>query len=291
MITTALTWLFNNLPVDDFHIALRPALQLLRHILLYAKYIGNIISWSWGTIKSYDKGFGVTLTAMWLLPVVLVPGTLSEHDWPAGPVLPESIPLPSNPTSQPTSDQPTSPSAPTPSIVTPQPPEHSTPLLIPEPLPTPPNTPPITPPITPPTIALRTAPSLPLPSPLEHANRSLNERTPVLLQRWLEPLSPRPAPEIQVQLPQLSSLQTRPPNVVAYPSPTNTNPNSPNASSTTISMDVSRSISIPRSVPHQLSVTQDMLPSPPADPNDLRLLRAPALKCSPLPPEDVALPV
>lgn len=56
MITAALTWFFNNLPIDALPIAVRPAALLMQRIVPYLGYIGSFISWSWATIKSYDVG-------------------------------------------------------------------------------------------------------------------------------------------------------------------------------------------------------------------------------------------
>lgn len=56
MITAALTWIFNNLPVNALPPAVRPAAILLQRIVPYLGYIGTFIAWSWSTIKSYDVG-------------------------------------------------------------------------------------------------------------------------------------------------------------------------------------------------------------------------------------------
>lgn len=56
MITTALTWFFNNLPIDSLPPQVRPAALLLQRLAPYLGYIGTFISWSWSTIKSYDIG-------------------------------------------------------------------------------------------------------------------------------------------------------------------------------------------------------------------------------------------
>lgn len=93
MITTALTWFFNNLPINSLPLALRPTLLLLQRIAPYLGYIGTFISWTWSTIKSYDKGSGVILTATWLLPIALIPGTWDVHEWPVTPPPPDPTPL------------------------------------------------------------------------------------------------------------------------------------------------------------------------------------------------------
>ncbi|KAH9484749.1 hypothetical protein JR316_0001649 [Psilocybe cubensis] len=100
MITTALTWFFNHLPIDALPPPLRPAALLLQRLAPFLGYIGTFISWSWSTIKSYDIGFGVTLTATWLLPVALIPGTWRENDFPKSPT---QSPIALPPTSPPTS--------------------------------------------------------------------------------------------------------------------------------------------------------------------------------------------
>ncbi|KAF9483889.1 hypothetical protein BDN70DRAFT_873290 [Pholiota conissans] len=123
MITTALTWFFNNLPVNSLPPPVRPAALLLQRLVPYLGYIGTFISWSWSTIKSYNIGYGVILTATWLLPIALIPGTWHENEFPTSPNQPPAIPLPptSPPLSQilslpstspPSSPAPTSPSLP-----------------------------------------------------------------------------------------------------------------------------------------------------------------------------------
>ncbi|KAK0211099.1 hypothetical protein DFS33DRAFT_1240236, partial [Desarmillaria ectypa] len=76
MIASALTWLFTHIPISLFPPPVQPALLLLQKIVPYLGYIGSFISWSWSTIKGYDvAGYGVILSATWLLPVALLPGT------------------------------------------------------------------------------------------------------------------------------------------------------------------------------------------------------------------------
>ncbi|KDR67874.1 hypothetical protein GALMADRAFT_257765 [Galerina marginata CBS 339.88] len=116
MITTALTWFFNNLPVTALPPPVQPAALLLQRIAPYLGYIGTFISWSWSTIKGYDIGYGVILSATWVLPVALIPSTWKENDFPKSPTQPAPIPLPPassqwTPSSPPTS-LPTSPSTP-----------------------------------------------------------------------------------------------------------------------------------------------------------------------------------
>ncbi|KAJ7671028.1 hypothetical protein B0H17DRAFT_1209175 [Mycena rosella] len=70
-----LTWFFNNLPIAAFPLPLQPAMLLLQCLILFVSYISTFVSWSWGTICGFDRGHGMILTATWLLPIVLTPGT------------------------------------------------------------------------------------------------------------------------------------------------------------------------------------------------------------------------
>ncbi|KAF5369058.1 hypothetical protein D9758_002929 [Tetrapyrgos nigripes] len=82
LITTALTWFFNSLPVSVVPAPMIPALLLLQKIVPFVGYIGSFISWSFAQVKSYDVGYGVTLSATWVLPMALIPGTWQKYDFP-----------------------------------------------------------------------------------------------------------------------------------------------------------------------------------------------------------------
>jgi hypothetical protein len=56
MITTALKWLLDRIPVKVFPPQFRPILMLLKRLAPYLGYIGVFIAWSWGAIKAFDKG-------------------------------------------------------------------------------------------------------------------------------------------------------------------------------------------------------------------------------------------
>lgn len=56
LITSALTWFFNNIPVDMLPLPLQPTVMLFQRLAPYLGYIGTFIAWSWGTVKSYDVG-------------------------------------------------------------------------------------------------------------------------------------------------------------------------------------------------------------------------------------------
>ncbi|KAH7888684.1 hypothetical protein F5I97DRAFT_1803503 [Phlebopus sp. FC_14] len=83
MITTALKWLLDHLPVPLLPAQMRPAVAILRRLVPYLGYMGGFIAWSWSAIKAFDKGYGVVLTATWLLPFALIPGTWEADQFPA----------------------------------------------------------------------------------------------------------------------------------------------------------------------------------------------------------------
>ncbi|KAJ6531248.1 hypothetical protein B0H19DRAFT_1190947 [Mycena capillaripes] len=132
MITAALTWFFTNLPVSAFPPPLQPAMILLQRLVPLVSYLGTFISWSWGTIRGFDRGHGVILTATWLLPIALIPSTWHARDVPPSSPAPESAEMPPE-----AGAPPDSPSVePGPSVV------HPAPAPITEPLPRSPDEPP-----------------------------------------------------------------------------------------------------------------------------------------------------
>ncbi|RXW24311.1 hypothetical protein EST38_g1537 [Candolleomyces aberdarensis] len=146
LITSALTWFFNNIPVDMLPLPFQPTVMLLQRLAPYLGYIGTFIAWSWRSVKSYDIGHGVILSATWLLPIALIPGTWYEYSFPKSPAPPQPAPLPpvdNTPTSgAPTESTPSTPAPsvpPTPAPSTPAPTLPSSPT--PEPAPTLPPTP------------------------------------------------------------------------------------------------------------------------------------------------------
>ena len=82
MITAALQWLVTNLPEAALPPHFKPFSLLLGGIVPIVGYIGGFIAWSWATVKSFDKGNGVTLSATWLIPIALVPGTWYDDPVP-----------------------------------------------------------------------------------------------------------------------------------------------------------------------------------------------------------------
>ncbi|KAF7305198.1 hypothetical protein MKEN_01235000 [Mycena kentingensis (nom. inval.)] len=88
IITAALVWFFSNLPIASFPPPLQPAMLLLQRLAPLVSYLGTFISWSWSTIRGFDNGHGVILTATWLLPIALIPSTWHARDFP-----PPSMPV------------------------------------------------------------------------------------------------------------------------------------------------------------------------------------------------------
>ncbi|KAG1751546.1 uncharacterized protein EDB91DRAFT_1105997 [Suillus paluster] len=82
MITAALKWLLDHLPISLMPPQLRVPMSFLRRLVPYLGYIGAFIAWSWSAVKVFDKGYGVVLTATWLLPIALIPGTWEADDFP-----------------------------------------------------------------------------------------------------------------------------------------------------------------------------------------------------------------
>jgi len=83
MITAALKWLLDHLPISVMPPQLRTSMNFLRRLVPYLGYIGGFIAWSWSAVKVFDKGYGVVLTATWLLPIALIPGTWEATDFPS----------------------------------------------------------------------------------------------------------------------------------------------------------------------------------------------------------------
>ncbi|KAH9937353.1 uncharacterized protein B0H18DRAFT_1113203 [Fomitopsis serialis] len=82
LLTTALKWLLDHIPMAAIPIQMRPAMPLFKRIIPYMGYIGAFVAWSWDAIRAFDKGNGVTLTATWLLTFALVPGTWDDDMFP-----------------------------------------------------------------------------------------------------------------------------------------------------------------------------------------------------------------
>lgn len=85
MITGALQWLLDNVPLALIPPQFQLALSLLRGLVPVLGYLGSFIAWSWSAIRVFDRGCGVTLTATWLLPIAIIPGTWQVYELPSTP--------------------------------------------------------------------------------------------------------------------------------------------------------------------------------------------------------------
>ncbi|KAG8968435.1 hypothetical protein FRC03_007377 [Tulasnella sp. 419] len=85
MVTTALAWIINNIPLAGLPPQLAAAVALLKGIVPILGYVGGFIAWSWSQVRSFDKGQGVVLSATWLLPIALIPGTWDDSDYGGDP--------------------------------------------------------------------------------------------------------------------------------------------------------------------------------------------------------------
>jgi hypothetical protein len=56
IITTALQWLLGNVPLTLVPVEFRLGLALAQRIVPYLGYVGAFIAWSWGAMKTFDKG-------------------------------------------------------------------------------------------------------------------------------------------------------------------------------------------------------------------------------------------
>lgn len=106
LISTALQWILDHVP-SGLPLELMAVVVVLRAIAPIIGYIGAFVSWSWNEIKSFDKGQGVVLSATWLLPIALIPGSWNfvPPTTPASPA-PAPTPTPAPPTPAPALEKP-----------------------------------------------------------------------------------------------------------------------------------------------------------------------------------------
>ena len=56
IVTTALQWMLGHVPVTLVPLEFRPGLILAQRLVPYLGYVGAFVAWSWGAMKSFDKG-------------------------------------------------------------------------------------------------------------------------------------------------------------------------------------------------------------------------------------------
>lgn len=56
MITAALQWLLNNIPVAVIPPQFQLAMTLVKSLVPLVGYIGSFLAWSWSGVKQFDDG-------------------------------------------------------------------------------------------------------------------------------------------------------------------------------------------------------------------------------------------
>ena len=59
IITTALQWMLSHVPLTVVPPQFRVGVLIARRLVPYLGYVGGFVAWSWGTMKSFDKGMRV----------------------------------------------------------------------------------------------------------------------------------------------------------------------------------------------------------------------------------------
>jgi len=75
MITAALKWLIDQVPLMVIPLQMRAGVMMLKRMSPYLGYVGAFVAWSWTRVQAKDEGHGVVLTATWLLPIAILPAT------------------------------------------------------------------------------------------------------------------------------------------------------------------------------------------------------------------------
>jgi len=56
IITTALQWLLGRVPLTLVPSQFRAGILIARQLVPFLGYIGGFVAWSWGAMKTFDKG-------------------------------------------------------------------------------------------------------------------------------------------------------------------------------------------------------------------------------------------
>jgi len=56
IITTALRWLLGHVPLTVVPPQFRVGFLIAQRLVPYLGYVGGFVAWSWGAMKSFDKG-------------------------------------------------------------------------------------------------------------------------------------------------------------------------------------------------------------------------------------------
>jgi len=87
IIAAAIQWLLTHIPAHTLPPQLMPFTILLSRLPSVTSQVAALLAWSWSTVQSFDQGNGIILTATWILPILLLPGT-----WRAEPETPPKVP-------------------------------------------------------------------------------------------------------------------------------------------------------------------------------------------------------
>lgn len=63
MITAALKWMLDKIPIMLIPVQFRPAVKLLKQLGPLVGYVGVFIAWSWDCVRACDKGASCALRA------------------------------------------------------------------------------------------------------------------------------------------------------------------------------------------------------------------------------------
>ena len=56
ILTTALQWLLGRVPLNVVPPQFRVGFLIAQRLVPYLGYVGGFVAWSWGAMKSFDKG-------------------------------------------------------------------------------------------------------------------------------------------------------------------------------------------------------------------------------------------
>ena len=60
LLTTALKYVLDRVPMVMIPPPARPAMTMFKAFTPYLGYVGGFVAWSWGAVKSFDKGLSCT---------------------------------------------------------------------------------------------------------------------------------------------------------------------------------------------------------------------------------------
>jgi hypothetical protein len=82
IIATAIQWLLTHIPAHTLPPQLMPFTMLLSRLPSVTSQVAALLAWSWSAVQSFDQGNGIILTATWVIPILLLPGTWHAEPQP-----------------------------------------------------------------------------------------------------------------------------------------------------------------------------------------------------------------